>query len=120
MRVLVTGSRELTDYSIVAAELGKLLTEHGSLTVVHGKNEKGADAHAAAWCKLMRALGKDVTEEAHPADWSTHGKHAGIMRNDKMCKLGADLCLAFPRGKSSGTRDCIMRANNYMIPVIYG
>ena len=120
LRVLVTGSRELTEYFTVAEALNSAWPpDVGTLTVVHG-GARGADSLAARWCKTMRELGYDVIEEVHEADWVKHGKAAGIIRNQKMVSLGADVCLAFPRGKSRGTRDCIARAENYMIPVVYG
>lgn len=121
MRVLVTGSRDLDDYRVVADLLDYYIFELNdgrTFTVVHGKNPKGADLFASQWCQ--RALPEwDVVEEAHPANWSK-GKIAGIQRNQKMVALGADICLAFPRGRSPGTRDCIMRAEAYMIPVVLG
>ncbi|MBO0676900.1 DUF2493 domain-containing protein [Mycolicibacterium sp. S2-37] len=124
MRVLITGSRDLTDYDAVATLLDEYLTRAilagDTLTVVHGK-ARGADSHASTWC-WAHGPGHPgvIIEEAHPADWDTHGKAAGIMRNDKMVKLGADVCLAFPRGESRGTRDCIRRAECAGIPVVFG
>ena len=53
----------------------------------------------------------------HPADWDKHGKAAGMIRNREMVALGADICLAFPIGRSPGTRACIREAQRAGIPV---
>jgi len=101
-----------------------------NITVIHGA-AKGADTLASDWCKLTGAM-----EERYPADWDSpcenscnhfrvsHPEHryyscAGWVRNQKMVNLGADVCIAFPRGISKGTRDCIRRAEAAGIPVIY-
>lgn len=102
MRILVTGSRTWPDPDFVeemicmAATNGGLSTPQG-VTVVHGACPKGADSQAsdAAW-----ALG--LLEERHPADWDTHGKRAGFVRNAEMVELGADVCLAFIHNGSKG------------------
>lgn len=60
--------------------------------------------------------GGNLQVEAHPADWKTHGKKAGVVRNRAMVEFGADLVCAFPVGPSVGTRDCIMRARVAGIP----
>lgn len=69
---------------------------------------------------MARDIARNVfwlTEEPHPADWSW-GNGAGMHRNQEMVDLGADVCLAFIRGKSSGTRDCADKAAKAGIPVI--
>lgn len=55
--------------------------------------------------------------EAHPADWRSCGRAAGLIRNQRMVDLGADLCLAFPLGESRGTWDCVARARKAGIEV---
>ena len=55
--------------------------------------------------------------ETHPADWSTHGRAAGPIRNQQMVDRGADICLAFPTSSSIGTWDCVRRAKAAGIPV---
>ncbi len=122
MRVLVTGSRTFTDYAAISRALGGMyeVSSGETFTVVHG-GARGADSLAGEWVRLMRGRGlEDVEAEVHRAEWDRHGKIAGLIRNQKMVDLGADICLAFPRGASRGTRDCIMRAENAGIDVIFG
>jgi predicted Rossmann-fold nucleotide-binding protein len=72
----------------------------------------GADSLAAQWA---RDNGIEVMTVI--ADWRTHGKKAGPMRNEKMIRLGQpDLVVAFPGGR--GTEDVIRRAKANDIPVL--
>lgn len=111
MRVLVTGSRDWTDARAVASVLGALDTMGGPHVLIHGAC-RGLDLMAA---QVARRLGWTV--ESHPADWATHGKAAGPLRNQEMVNTGADICLAFPLPESRGTRDCMERARLAGIPV---
>lgn len=47
-----------------------------------------------------------------PADWKTHGKKAGILRNIEMAEY-ADALIAFWDGKSRGTKHMIETAKKY-------
>jgi hypothetical protein len=119
LRVLITGSREWQDRDVIRQALLSIASVHGipahNVTVVHGA-ARGADRIAAE-----EAAHLGMVVEAHPADWDTHGKAAGVIRNAEMVKLGADICLAFPLGKSVGTQDCLRRAKRAGIAVIdYG
>ena len=116
-RILVTGSREWTDEFAIDREFGSLLRRIGreaypEFVVVHGA-AKGLDTIAANMAAHYR-----LRAEAHPADWTTHGKRAGPIRNQAMVDLGADICLAFPTASSVGTWDCVRRANRAGIRVI--
>ena len=105
MRVLVTGSRDWTDEEAIEVALAPLGTGGEPVTIVHGACPTGADAIAH---KIALRYGYEV--EPHPADWTTHGRAAGPIRNQEMVDLGADLCLAFPLSTSRGTWDCVRRA----------
>ncbi|MFE7717537.1 SLOG family protein [Nocardia rhizosphaerihabitans] len=110
MRVLVTGSRDLKDERTVIEALHELLDtaireRRLPMVVVHGDCPTGADAVAHGWTRTIRS--QYVIEEAHPADWVRFGKAAGPLRNAHMVSLGADICIAFPRGESRGTRGCM-------------
>jgi len=95
-RILVTGSRDWGARLLIASELDALLSEHKTLTLVHGACPKGADAIAHDWACFRRlGPGELVITEPHPADWGTHGKRGGFIRNAEMVAAGADLALAF-------------------------
>lgn len=107
-RVIVCGSRRWHDRPAISERLGEL--DPGAV-IVHG-NAQGADRIAAdeagKWGMLV---------EPHPADWNRHGKRAGLIRNEEMAELGADLCIAFWDGSSTGTAHMIEEARRHGIPV---
>lgn len=106
MRILITGSRNWDSPGTIqkAIEEQTRGLEPHVVTLVHGDCPTGADALADEYA---RAQGFHV--EKYPADW-TQGRKAGPLRNKKMVDLGADICLAFPKGKSAGTRGCMKLA----------
>jgi hypothetical protein len=107
-RIIVCGSRRWQDRDRIADRLFDCPTD---TTIVHG-NARGADriAHQEA-----QKLGLLV--ESHPADWERHGKRAGVIRNEEMADLGAELCIAFWDGSSKGTEHMISAARMRGIPV---
>jgi hypothetical protein len=117
LRVLVTGSSAWTrpgDVTTALDQLRAAVPPGAVLTVVHGASQRGVDAIAAAWA--ARHIGDRVLAEAHPADWQTHGRAAGIIRNTAMTRAGADVCLAFIREDSPGASHCAAQAETAGIP----
>lgn len=110
-RVIVCGSRSWSDRKIIADRLNYYGVGFAPI-VVHGACPRGADK----LCEEEAGKAGLITEP-HPADWDLHGKKAGIVRNQEMADLGADLCLAFWDGRSNGTLDMITRAVRKGIPV---
>lgn len=129
MRVLVTGSRDWTDWATVWLALDEVDRESSEpLTVVHGACPTGADEFADQW-----GTQAGCTVERHPATWRLPNgqidKGAGFARNAHMVGLGADVCLAFigpctkerctaprPHG-SHGASHCSALADSAGIPV---
>jgi hypothetical protein len=124
MRILVTGSRELTDMSLVSDAIGTVTMVNDKTTIVVGDCPTGADAFARELWELDvqddtgSVFGDRI--EIHKANWATHGKAAGPLRNQAMVDSGVDLCLAFYKtgAGNRGTRDCVIRAKAAGIPVI--
>lgn len=110
MMVLVTGSRDWTKTGIIRRVIG----QSGATHVVHGA-ARGADAIAG---RVAATMGLRVT--AVPADWQTHGKSAGPIRNRKMLDMRPDLVLAFHENieTSKGTADCVTEARARGIKVV--
>lgn len=115
-RVLVTGSREFTNRTLVHQTLSAIAANYRPLVVIHG-GAMGADKFAQMWAET-----KDYVKiEEVPAEWGrqcdekcTHqptlkhvdGKEvswcpqAGFIRNQEMVDRGADVCLAFFKSHS--------------------
>lgn len=93
--------------------------EHGNIpyTVVHG-GAYGADMMADYAALVLAGAGWDVVREEHLADWDNLGKSAGVVRNQAMVDMGADVVLAFQHNNSRGTAHCIEAANAAGIPVL--
>lgn len=138
--VLVTGSRQASEPlgTLVHRELDALFIRVretvSALIIRHGACPTGVDQYAAEWARLHRDC--SVTEDRHPADWTgpchaecTHGPRlqsssgrsrcpaAGPRRNKAMVDLGADEVLAFPVGKSPGTRSTMKLAKAAGLPI---
>lgn len=128
MKVLVTGSRFWTDKEKIRQRLKEL--PQGSI-IIHGDNgyddrgisisgqpdelaDRGAD-------KLAGAVAEELEFEVirFPADWKTHKKAAGPIRNRKMLKEKPELVIAFHHRleSSRGTADCLIQALAMGIPV---
>jgi len=108
MRVIVCGSRK---WSNAAAVYGRITELPSDTTIIEG-NASGADRLAA---QAARALG--MSWESYSPAWIIHGRRAGVIRNQQMLDLGADLVLAFWDGRSRGTADMIRRAKAAGVPV---
>ena len=115
-RLLVTGSRDYTDYETVSrgmtVAIETLVKNHPEdkvITLVHGA-AKGADSLADNFMyrarKVMASYGYTIVIEPHAADWEKWGKAAGPIRNKEMVALGADICVAFIRNQSRGASHC--------------
>lgn len=114
--VLVCGGRDFCDWSAVYRELDAILAHRrslglpaSSLAILEG-GARGADRFARWW-----AGDRGVSFHEEPADWSRHGRRAGIIRNQAMADMAPDLCLAFPGGR--GTADMVARCRSAGIPV---
>ena len=119
MRVLVTGSRDWSDWKTLTTAMFDAVNDYGEIVVVSGACPTGADA-MAEWTaeNLMGHLEVlRVRVERHPADWSTYGKSAGFRRNAEMVNLGADVCLAFIKNGSRGATHTADLAEKAGIPV---
>jgi hypothetical protein len=101
--ILVCGGRDYSDWYRVRDTLNMLHAFVGDLRIVHG-GATGADALAARWA---RENGHQCV--AYPADWKTHGRAAGPIRNALMLEREKpDIVVAFPGGV--GTADMVSKA----------
>ena len=116
--VLVCGGRDFNDYPRAREPIRILAVLHGQdLRVMHG-GARGADMLAEEI-----AIEFGIKTKAFPADWNTHGKAAGPIRNVQMADY-LDMCrskghtvevMAFPGGK--GTAHMVSTATERNIVV---
>jgi hypothetical protein len=107
MRVLICGGRDFDNQGAMEQAISELSP---GTVVIHG-GARGADRLAG---ECAKAAGLVVS--AYPADWKTHGRAAGPIRNQRMLDLGKpDLVVAFPGGR--GTADMVRRAKSAGVKV---
>lgn len=121
MRVLVCGSRDWTDSSMVHIVLSGLYWKGNPdpdrpwMTVIDG-GAKGADEAAGSWAKANKGI---INHLVFAADWETYGKAAGPIRNRQMLDEGQpDVVVAFSeQPPTPGTANMIKQAKEHGIPV---
>lgn len=112
MRVIIAGSRGITDYNMVKRAVknsGFRIT-----TILSGACPKGVDQLA-----IRYAIDNKIPYEEYPAKWNENGyfdKGAGYTRNYEMA-LNADALIAIWDGESRGTEHMIRMANSEMLEV---
>jgi hypothetical protein len=110
MRVIIAGSRTLTDYGLLEEKMNKILANtKDEITIISG-NAKGADQLGERYAK---ARGHKLVKM--PADWETHGKRAGYVRNEKMAQECTHAVI-FWDGESRGSKHMIDLCEKMNIP----
>jgi hypothetical protein len=110
--VLVCGGRDYNDAETVGAWLGGVQKQRGGIKRIIEGGAQGADRLARLYGEWQR-----IQVVTFAADWRTHGRAAGPMRNARMLDEGKpDLVLAFPGGV--GTADMVRRAREAGIEVV--
>lgn len=108
MKTIVAGSRDIYDYNLIL----KGIEDSGfDITEIVSGGYRGVDALGERWAKenLIK-----ITQ--FKADWDTHGRSAGPIRNGQMAKY-ADALIAFCRDNSRGTTDMIKQAKRCNLKV---
>jgi len=101
VKVIIAGSRTVTNPLAIESAIqdsGFIITE-----VVSG-GARGADMLGEQWAKA-----NGIPVKVFPADWNTHGKSAGAIRNGQMAKY-ANALIAVCDGITPGTQDMIRQA----------
>ncbi len=99
-KVIVAGSRTITDVKAIRKAMNEYWLEVGPYTVISG-TARGVDTIAAI---IAENAGIHVKEM--PADWKKHGRSAGYRRNEDMAKEATHL-LCLWDGESIGAKHMI-------------
>ncbi len=95
MKVIIAGSRDVTDYTTLLMAIAK---SGFNITGVISGTANGADKLGEQY-----ARNNDIPIDQYPADWSL-GKSAGYIRNEEMADCsGAEGLIALWKDKSRGT-----------------
>lgn len=109
--MLVCGGRNFSDADFIHAELDRLHARCRFDAMIEG-DARGVDRIAGEWA---RSRGIELIE--FPAKWQEEGRHAALIRNERMLQEGKpDLVIAFPGG--GGTSHTCWKATQAGIAVL--
>jgi hypothetical protein len=104
MRTIIAGGR---DYFLNDNDVSKLDSLKDKISLVISGGARGVDSCGEKWAK-----DNNIPIEIYPADWNTHGKSAGYIRNKQMAEV-ADCCILFKGGR--GTEMMFKLAKEYKL-----
>lgn len=107
MKIIIAGSRDVTDYEVVRRAVieSGYWKEFGKAIEVVSGTARGVDRLGEEFAKR-----NGLTCHRFPADWDTHGKAGGIIRNKYMGDFAKETdgrLLACWDGTSRGTKQMI-------------
>lgn len=113
MKLLVCGGRDFSNWYSLKEKLDLIKIQHPDISlVIHGA-APGADTLAESWAGT-----NSIKTQRFIAQWNTHGKSAGPIRNQQMLDEGKpDLVVAFYTG-GSGTKHMISISQLAEIPTM--
>ena len=108
--IIVAGDRNFTDYNYFKQCLNTLFNTERPRTIISGC-AKGVDTLAIRYANEY-----NLPLMKFPADWDTHGKAAGPIRNKQMAQNATHL-VAFLAPNSKGTRNMINQAKEHNLAI---
>lgn len=100
-KVIIAGGREFCNSEIFLNFLFTGIPQDLDITEIVSGGARGADAMGERFATQF-----NIPLKIFPADWKTHPKAAGPIRNRQMAEY-ADVLVAFWDGKSAGTKNMI-------------
>jgi len=102
MKVIIAGSRDITNYNVVKRAIRKAAQKRNihPTTILSG-GCRGVDGYGQLYAQKY-----DIPVKIYPAKWNKYGRAAGPRRNRKMSKK-ADALIAVWDGQSTGTKNMI-------------
>lgn len=111
MKTIIAGCRTFKDYALLKEKLNHYRNYTGNIYEVVSGGADGADFLGEKY-----AVENGIPIKHFPADWNTHGRAAGPIRNKQMADY-ADCLIAVWDGKSKGTKNMIDNMNKLKKPV---
>lgn len=111
-RLVIAGSRDFNDYTLLSKTVDKHLKDKvdaAEIVIISG-TAPGADQLGERYAKE-----REYKLECYPADWGHYGNAAGPIRNMNMADIADDV-IVFWDGESSGTKNMIETAKAKNIP----
>lgn len=109
MKVIIAGSRDgIKKEGVITI----LRNSPFRITEVVCGEARGVDTYGKEW-----AIESNIKVTSFPADWKTHGKKAGYLRNEEMAKY-ADVLIAIWDGESKGTKHMIDLAIKHGLQIL--
>ena len=109
MKVIIAGSRHMP-FSMFHLIDEAVKKSNFNVTEVVCGLARGADMFGGKW-----AVNNSIPVKTFPADWDTHGKAAGPIRNQQMAEY-ADALIVFIWDGSRGSKDMLMRMERMKKP----
>lgn len=111
-RILIYGGRYYADAAKAFTFLDSIAARHAIDEVIQGDCPTGADAFARAWARANKHR-----LSRFPANWQTHGRAAGPIRNQEMIdERKPTLAVEFPGNR--GTADMARRLKKAGVPIL--
>ena len=103
MKVIIAGSRGITQYTIVQEAIDEAFKKEGiEITEVVSGTAKGVDQLGEVAAEL-----NDIPIKQFPAEWSKYGRSAGFVRNGKIADDADVLIACVANDRKGGTEDTI-------------
>ena len=115
MKVIVAGSRTITDYEVVKRILLNHLDE---ISMLISGCAKGVDTHGLLFAHEYNIPTTKDKFKITKEEWRKYGKQARHLRNLKMGKEGEKLIAIHEKG-SRGTQDMINIMRDFGKPVVH-
>lgn len=109
MKTIIAGSRTITDLRHIQDATDSCFW---TITEVVSGCAPGVDTLGETYAKSV-----NIPIKQFPADWKTHKRAAGPIRNQQMADY-SDALLAIWDGKSKGTADMIRRARQAKLQIL--
>lgn len=90
-KVAFAGGLDFNDHIAIWAVLDATHKKHPGMVLIHGGNDRGAEAIATAW-----AANRKVTCVTFKPEWNRDGKAAPFKRNDRMLEIMPIGLIVFP------------------------